>query len=145
MLHRLGGGSPGGGGAAHWARQSPRSLACKSGGARRSVFWQPERLNIWNVKSQQLCSQRAGRARGCRQEGVLLNPGRTELSLAGEQKHCQVPFPSPIPQPKFQREPVPITELACTVQTPNTVLLWIHPSMSLPPSRCCRVSLAGDH
>ena len=24
--------------------------------------------------------------------------------------------------------PVPITELACTTQTPNSVLLWIHPS-----------------
>ena len=33
-----------------------------------------------------------------------------------------------IPQPKFQREPVPVTKLACTTQMPNAVLLWIHPS-----------------
>ena len=32
------------------------------------------------------------------------------------------------PQPKSLREPVPIKELACTAQTPNAVLLWIHPS-----------------
>ena len=51
-------------------------------------------------------------------------------------------FPLPYTQPKFQKEPVSITELACTTQTPNAVLLWIHPSdrsASLPvpqgPSR----------
>ena len=46
----------------------------------------------------------------------------------GEQRCWKAPFPSPIPHPKFQRETVPITELACTTQTPNTRLLWIHPS-----------------
>ena len=40
----------------------------------------------------------------------------------------ETPSPSPIPQPKSQREPVPVRELTCTVQTPNAVLLWIHPS-----------------
>ena len=37
-------------------------------------------------------------------------------------------FPLPYTQPKFQKEPVSITELACTTPTPNAVLLWIHPS-----------------
>ena len=57
--------------------------------------------------------------------GRVVEPQKTELSLAGEQRQWQVPFPSPIPQPKFQREPVPvtITELACTVQKCNTVHL----------------------
>ena len=39
-----------------------------------------------------------------------------------------MPTPSPIPQPKSQREPVPARELACTTQTPKAVLLQIHPS-----------------
>ena len=60
--------------------------------------------------------------------GRVVEPWETELTSSGEQRHWQVPSPSPIPQPKFQKEPVPVTELACTVQTPNTVLLWIHPS-----------------
>ena len=38
VLHRLAGGSWGSGRAAHGARQSPRSLACKSGGARLRAF-----------------------------------------------------------------------------------------------------------
>ena len=57
------GGSRGSGGAAHQARQSLLSLACKSPGARLREFWQPAGLNIWNIKSQQLCSLTAGRAR----------------------------------------------------------------------------------
>ena len=57
----------GSGGAARLARQSPQSLACKSRGARLHEFW--------NVKSQHLCSQRAGKMRGS-QEGVLLSPRR---------------------------------------------------------------------
>ena len=32
------------------------------------------------------------------------------------------------PPAKTQRESVPVTELAYTSKTPNTVLLWIHPS-----------------
>ena len=59
--------------------------------------------------------------------GRVVEPWETEISLAGEQRRWQAQSPSPIPQPKFQREPVPLTELACTVQTPSAVLLWIHP------------------
>ena len=68
-----------GGGAAPKARKSPQSLTCKGRRAGLHEFWHPAGLNIWNFKSQQLCSQRVGRARG-RQEGELLSPGRTELS-----------------------------------------------------------------
>ena len=57
----------------------------------------------------------------------MFSPG-TEISSAGRQSCWQVPSPSPIPQLKFQREPAPITELACTTQTPNAVLLCIHPN-----------------
>ena len=78
-------------------------------------------LNIWNGISQQLCSK-SGRARG-QWEGGLLSP-RGQSSAW----RWATPSPSPIPQPKSQREPVPITKLAPTVQTPNVVLLWIHPS-----------------
>ena len=38
-------------------------------------------------------------------------------------RHFSLPSP-----PEYQREPVPVTQLACTSQTPNAVLLWIHPS-----------------
>ena len=57
----------------------------------------------------------------------MLSPGRRS-SACREQRRSPVPSPSPIPQPKSQREPVPARELACTAQTPNAVLLWIHPS-----------------
>ena len=57
--------------------------------------------------------------------GELLNPGRQ--SSAGT-KALASTISLSHPQPKFQREPVPSTKLACTMQTPNTVLLWIHPS-----------------
>ena len=60
--------------------------------------------------------------------GRLVQPWKTELSSVGEESHWQAQFPSSIPQPKFQRERVPVIELACTVQTPNAGLLWIHPS-----------------
>ena len=39
-------------------------------------------LNIWNVKSQQLCSRRTGRVRGHR-EGELLSPGRHSSAQRG--------------------------------------------------------------
>ena len=71
-------------------------------------------------------------ARGQR-EGEL-SPRRQSSAQQGT-RHWPAPSPSPIPQPKSQREPVPITELACTTKTPNTVLLWIYPSdgsISLP-------------
>ena len=57
--------------------------------------------------------------------------------LAEEQKRWPVPSPSPIPQSKSQRKQVPNRELASTMQTPNAVLLWIHPLDRLawlPPS-----------
>ena len=60
--------------------------------------------------------------------GRVVEPWKRELSLAKEQSHWQVSSPTPILQPKLQREPVLITKLACTVQMPNTVLLWIYPS-----------------
>ena len=46
----------------------------------------------------------------------------------GEQRHWQVPSPSAIPQPKFQREPDPVTELACagSVQVAQTGATPLH-------------------
>ena len=44
------------------------------------------------------------------------------------------------PQPNSQREPVAITELACTAQTTNAVLLWVHP---LDGSACFPPGAAG--
>ena len=60
--------------------------------------------------------------------GRVVEPRTTELSLAGNKGTHQRHLPRPFPQPKSQREPDPVRELACTVQTPNTVLLRIHPS-----------------
>ena len=60
--------------------------------------------------------------------GRAAEPPEDRVQFGGEQRRSQAPFPSPIPQPKSQREPVPARELACTAQTPNTVLLRIHPS-----------------
>ena len=60
--------------------------------------------------------------------GTVVEPQKTELNSEGEQRCWQAPSSFPIPQPKFQRELVPVTELAGTTQTPNAVLLWIHPS-----------------
>ena len=68
----------------------------------------------------------SGRTRGHR-EGELLSPEDRAL-LCGKQGLWPAPSPSLIPQPKSQRETVPLTELACTAQTPNTVLLWIKSS-----------------
>ena len=48
--------------------------------------------------------------------------------MEGEQRRWPAASPSPIAQSKSQREPVPITKIASTAQTPNVVLLWIHPS-----------------
>ena len=62
-------------------KAEPPSLACKSGGARRSVFSQPAGLNTRNVVSQQLCSE-SGRARG-RWEGEVLSPGRQSSAQRG--------------------------------------------------------------
>ena len=56
-----------------------------------------------------------------------MSPGR-QSSARQEQRQWPAPSPSPITQPKSQREPVPVTKLACFMQTPNTVPLWIHPS-----------------
>ena len=36
--------------------------------------------------------------------GRVVEPQKTELSSAGEQRHWQAPSSSPIPQQKFQRE-----------------------------------------
>ena len=85
-------------------------------------------LNIWNVKSQQLCSE-SGRVRG-HQEGELLSHRRQSSARWGT-KALASAISFSHPQPKSQREPVPITELACTMHTPNAVLLWIHPSDGL--------------
>ena len=82
-------------------------------------------LNIWNVISQQLCSE-SGRARG-QWEGELLSPGeqssawwRTEaLGSAISLTHP----PAKIPKGTSSHH-----ELACTTQTLNAVLLRIQPS-----------------
>ena len=60
--------------------------------------------------------------------GRVVESQKTELSSEGNKGAGQRHLPHPPPQQKSQREPVPLTELACTAQTPNTVLLWIHPS-----------------
>ena len=62
-------------------KAEPPSLACKSGGAGLHEFWHPVGINIWNVISQQLCSE-SGRARGPR-EGRGVEPWKTELRSVG--------------------------------------------------------------
>ena len=62
--------------------------------------------------------------------GRVVETQTKERSVAGN-KGLASAIPSPIPQPKSQREPVPVRELACTTQTlktPNAVLLRTHPS-----------------
>ena len=70
---RTGGREPGRWRGSPPCKADPQTLACKSGGARWSVFWQPAGFNIWNVINQQLCSE-SGRAEG-QWEGELLSPG----------------------------------------------------------------------
>ena len=124
-LHRLVGGSRGGGVACRTSK-APESGLQKWRGQTECVRQQAG-LNIWEVISEQLCSE-SGKAGGQR-EGELLSPGRTEL-FGGEQRLSPAPSPSPIPQPKSQREPVPARQLARSAQTPNAVLLWSQPSGS---------------
>ena len=91
------------------------------------MFRQQAGLNIWKViKLTALLGEREGWRTT---EGELLSPGMTEL-FGREQRRWTAPCPSPIPQPKSQREPVPARELACTMQIPNTVLLRSHTSCS---------------
>ena len=66
--------------------------------------------------------------------GRVVEAWKIELSWAGEQRCWEAPSPLHIPQPKSQREAVPVMELACTVQAPNAVLLWIIPPTGLPAS-----------
>ena len=80
----------------------------------------------WDLTSGMLkVNSSALREQGRCWEGELLSPVR-RAQLGGGKRFWEAPSPSPIPQPYSKREPVPFTELACTAQTPNSVLLWIH-------------------
>ena len=56
----------------------------------------------------------------------MLSPGGQNSARWGNKGSGQrhLPLPSPSRNPKGNQ----FTELACTVQTPMAVLLWIHPS-----------------
>ena len=143
MLHGLAGGSQCGGRAASPpGRAEPPSLACKSRGARWSVFLQPAGLIIWNVISQQLCSE-SGRAKG-QWEGELLSP-EDRAQLGREQRHRKRHLPHPTPQPKSQREPVPFTNLLALHKHPTLCFCGSIPPTGLPPSRCHRAPPETDH
>ena len=74
-------------------------------------------------------------------EGRVVEPRRTELNLEGTKGtgKLHLPHPSPSQNPKGNQFP---SGILLAPQTPNAVLLWIHPSdrsASLPvpqdPSR----------
>ena len=60
--------------------------------------------------------------------GRVVEPRTTELSLAGNKRTRQhhLPRPSPSQNPKGNQFLPGNRELACTMQTPNAVLLQIH-------------------
>ena len=131
MLHRLAGRTQGSGGAARWAGQSPKVWLAKEKrqDPMRSDSQRDLTSGMLKVNSSAL---RVG-GRG-HQEGEIEH-WKIELSLVGNKGTGKCHLPRPSPQPKSQREPVPVTKLACIVQTPNAVLLWIHlsdGSASLP-------------
>ena len=138
MLHRLAGGSwgPPQEGQPAWQDRAPEVWLVKAEG--------PDSMSSdsqWDLTSGMLKVNSSARE----QEGERTPGGR---GVGGEQRHWQVPKPSPMPQRKFQREPVPVNKLACTVQTPNTVLLCFCgsiPLMGLPPSWCFRAPPARNH
>ena len=52
------------------------------------------------------------------QGGRVVEPRRTELSLVGNKGTCQRHLPHPFPQPKSQRDPVPIMNLLAPPKHP---------------------------
>ena len=136
MLHALARGSQGSGGAARLARQSPQSLACKSRGAGLHEFGQPAGLDIWNLKSQQLCSHRAGRARG-RWEGELLSPGKQSSVQWGNKGTGKCHVPLPFPSQNSKRNQFPSPNLLAPHKCPMLYFCGSILLMGLPPSQCC--------
>ena len=131
MLHGLAEWSWGGGGAACPARQSPRVWLAKAEGPDCVSSDSQRDLISGMLKVNSSARRVGGREDTGRERCQALEDG----AQIGREARCwPAPSPSPVPQPKSQREPVPITELACTLQTPSAVLLWIHPSNGLPAS-----------
>ena len=82
---------------------------------------------IWNVKRQQLCSPRVGRARG-HWEGELLSPRRQSSARHGNKGAGHHPFSLPFPSWNSKGNQFPSLDLLAPCRKPNAVLLWIHPS-----------------
>ena len=122
------------------SQAEPLSLACKSGRARRSVFPQQARLSIWEVISEQLCSE--SQKAGGHREGELLSPLMTELSLVGNKGACQrhLPHPSPSQNPKGNQF-LPRNLLALHKHPTLCFCGATPPTAGLTPSRCHRAPL----
>ena len=101
-------------------------------------------LNIWNVKSQQLCSWRAGRARR-HQEGELLSPRRQSSAQRGNKGSgkCHLLRPSPSQNPKGNQFPSP--NLLALHKHPTLCFCGSIPPTGLPLSWCYRAPPAEDH
>ena len=126
MLHGLAGGSWGGG-AARRPSRAPQFGLQKWRGQTECVPTASRTQHLGGHKLAALLRKWEGwRTKG----GRVAESRDDRAQLGGEQRRSPAPSPSPTPQPKSQREPVPPRELACSVQTPNAVLLWSHPSGS---------------
>ena len=58
--------------------------------------------------------------------------------LGGEQRHSPTPSPSLIPQPKYQKEPVPAGNLLAPCKHPTLCFCGSIPPVGLTPSPCPR-------
>ena len=109
------------------AKQSPRVWLAKAEGPDGvSVFRQQVGLNIWKVINEQICSE-SGRSEG-QLEGGLLSPGKQSSGLQGTKAIARAISlahpPAKIPKGTSSCQGTCLH----SAQTPNTVLLRIHPS-----------------
>ena len=121
----------------------PPSLAGKSGGAGRTVFRQPARLSVWEVRSEQLCTE-SGKAGGQR-EGELLSPETTEL-FGREQRRSPAPSPCPSPSQNPKGNQFLPGNLLAPRKHPTLCFCGATPpAVGLTPYRCHRFPPEVDH
>ena len=125
---------------AHLARQSPQVWLAKVEGL--DGVCSDSQQDLTSGISQQLCSE-SGRAKGQREE-ELLSPKRQSSARWGT-KALGNTISIAHPPAKIPKGTSCQQELACTVQTHNAVLLWIHPSNASASLRCHWAPLEADH
>ena len=144
VLHGLAGGSQRGGGAARPARQSPRDWLAKAEGPDCMSSDGQRDLTSGMLKVNSSALREWGGQEDTRRESCSAPEDRAQLSRGTKALASAISLSHP--QPKFQREPVPLTELAYTTQTLCMLCFCGSiPPTGLPPFRCFRAPPTGDH